>query len=317
MATTSLVPYTGGDPLTRAEVWESLPIDERRRQAVGACVAHDAAALWRLVEVWTTLHGSAGALISPHTRKSYRIGLGALLTAWPHENLLRPSRDAAALWLRRMEGAGLKPATVQARLAAGRALYGALRWAGATEADPFKGLRPAKDPTPKWERRAPYAPEEIEALLAVAGGDDRVLLLLASHAGLRVSECLTLRWQDVWLARRELVVQAGKGGKRRTVPLSSTLIAALCAIRPSDGRGYVLPYRSDFPARQRVKALAAAAEVPYRGIHALRHACGTRLVAETGDLEAAARLLGHSSIETTRVYAKWSDTTVRTTVGAW
>ncbi len=320
-----LVPHMGGGSLERAAMWQMLPLDERRRRAVEACVAHDAAALWRLTEVWTTLHGRAGALVSPHTRKNYRHGVETLVATWRQENLLRPARDAAALWLRQLEAGGLKPATVQIRLAAARALYGALRWAGATDVDPFDGVRVAADPTPAWEKRAPYSAAELDALLAVAQGEDRALVLLAGHGGLRVSECLALEWTDVELPQRRLVVARGKGGKRRTVPLSGTLLTALRAIRPPDGRGYVLPYRSDFPARERIKRLAAAARlldakepgIPYRGIHALRHTCGMRLVRETGNLEMAARHLGHSSIETTRVYAKWSDEGLNSTVGGW
>jgi len=322
---TGLVLYVDGDAVQRARTWKELPPDERRRRAVEACMAHDAATLWHITETWTTLHGRAGALVSPHTRKNYRHGIETLVAAWKQENLLRPERDAAALWLRQLEAAGLKPATAQIRLAAARALYGALRWAGATDVDPFDGVRVAKDATPAWEKRAPYSPAEFDALLAVAHGEDHVLLLLAGHGGLRISECLALEWTNVELPQRRLVVAKGKGGKRRTVPLSGTLLAALRALRPPDGRGYVLPYRSDFPARARVKRLAAAAQlpdveqpgIPYRGIHALRHTCGTRLVRETGNLEMAARHLGHSSIETTRVYAKWSDEKLNSTVSAW
>lgn len=288
-------------------------------------MVHDAAALWRITEVWTTLHSRAGALVSPHTSKNYRHGVDTLVAAWAQENLLRPDRDAGALWLRQLEASGLKPATVRIRLAAARALYSALRWTGATDVDPFACLRITTDATPAWEKRAPYSPEEFDALQRVADGENLVLLLLAGHAGLRISECLALEWTHVWLARRELVVVHGKGGKRRTVPLSGTLIAALQTIRPRNGRGYVLSYRSDFPARMRLKHLAAVARlpdaeeagIPYRGIHALRHTCGTRLVRETGNLEMAARHLGHSSIETTRIYAKWSDEGLQATVGAW
>jgi len=324
-ANTSLTIYVGGNAMQQAEAWKGLPPDERRRRAVEACMAHNTVALWRLTEVWTTLHGRAGALVSPHTRKNYRHGVETLVEAWGRENLLRPARDAAVLWLRQLEAQGLKPATVQIRLAAARALYGALRWAGATDVDPFDGVRVAADPTPAWEKRAPYSAAEFEALLAVAQGEDRALVLLAGHGGLRISECLALAWTDVELPQRRLVVARGKGGKRRTVPLSGTLLAALRALRPPDGRGYVLPYRSDFPARARIKRLTAVAQlpggeepgIPYRGIHALRHTCGTRLVRETGNLEMAARHLGHSSIETTRVYAKWSDDALHTTVGEW
>jgi integrase/recombinase XerC len=326
--TGALTLYTGGDPVDRATFWKNLPPDERRRRAVQACHEHDATTLWDLTQAWTTLYGAAGAMASYHTRRTYRAGVMALLEAWRSENLLRPSPDAGALWLRHLESAGgrdkegqpkgLAPATVTVRLAAARSFYNALRWAKATTDDPFRELRAARDSTPRWEKRSPYRPEEIEAMLEVAGDEDRVLLLLGAHAGLRVSECLALTWADIALPRRELIVQNGKGGKKRTVPLSQSLIAALHRIRPRQVSGFVLPYRSDWSARSRVTALAEAAQVPYRGIHALRHACGTRLVTESkGNLEDAARHLGHSSIETTRIYVKWSDEGLRETVARW
>lgn len=56
------------------------------------------------------------------------------------------------------------------------------------------------------------------------------------------------------------------------------------------------------------------AGVPFRGVHALRHSAGTRVYAETHDLEATARRLGHSKLETTRIYATWSDRQLRETI---
>ena len=56
-----------------------------------------------------------------------------------------------------------------------------------------------------------------------------------------------------------------------------------------------------------MQALCRAADVTPKGVHALRHSAGTRLYAETHDLEATARHLGHSKLETTRIYANWSD----------
>lgn len=321
MSETSLVPYTDGDPLDRAAAWATLPEGERKRRAVAAAHSRTTAELQDLAEAWLTLYGKAGASVSPYTRRNYRHGVRELVDAWAQETLLHPSRNAGALWLRRLEGAGLKPATVQIRLAAARALYAALRWAGATDADPFDAARPAKDKTPAWERRQPYRPHEIEALLAGADPDARTLILLAAHGGLRVSECLGLRRTNVLFARRELTV-IGKGQRQRTVPLSRSLYEALViACRPSeDGHAdaYVLRHRSPFPYRERLKSLAASRDVPYRGIHAFRHACGTRLVTQmNGDLESAARLLGHADIETTRVYVTWSDERLRTALETW
>ncbi len=320
--TTAVVPYRGAG-VDRARAWADLADDERRRHAVEACRDHDTEALWDLTDAHLTLYGRAGATVSPYTRRNYRQGIAALVAAWPHENLLRPRRDAGALWLRTMEDAGLKPSTVTVRLAGARALYAALRWAGATELDPLRDAHPAKDTVPAWEKRHPYAEDEIRRLIMFSTRDDQALVLLGAHAGLRVSEMLGLRWDDVDLGRRQITVRKGKGGKPRTVAMSRSLATALDALTGEDdhastGRsGYVLPYGTAVSAWNRINRLCLAAGVTPKGLHSLRHAAGTRVVAETGSLEEAARHLGHASIETTRVYAKWSNTRLKATVGEW
>src|SRR5918911_1300591 len=125
-----------------------------------------------------------------------------------------------------------------------------------------------------------------------------------------------LRWADVHLARRDLVVRRGKGGMQRVVALSATLRQALAALARR-AEGYVLPYRTAGSAWRHMQALCQAAEVTPKGVHPLRHAAGTRLYAETRELEATARHLGHSKLETTRIYAKWSDRQLRETIGRW
>jgi len=326
--TTAVVPYRGTD---RARAWVDLPDDERRRRAVLACRDHDTEALWDLTDAHLTLYGRAGSTVSPYTRDNYRRGVAALVTAWRQENLLRPRRDAGALWVRALESAGgpnctgLMPSTVKVRLAGARALYAALRWAGATEIDPLRDAHPAKDAVPAWEKRHPYAEDEIRRLIMFSTGEDQALVLLGAHAGLRVSEMLALRWDAVDLGRRQITVHKGKGGKPRTVAMSRSLAAALDEIKGSHDEeetsaaraGYVLPYGTAVSAWNRLNRVCARAGVAPKGIHSLRHAAGTRVVHETGSLEEAARHLGHASIETTRVYAKWSNTRLQATVGQW
>lgn len=320
--TTAVVPYHAAG-VGRARSWVDLPDDERRRRAVEACRDHDTEALWDLTDAHLTLYGRAGATVSPYTRRNYRQGVAALVEAWHQENLLRPRRDAGALWLRTMEDTGLKPSTVTVRLAGARALYAALRWAGATELDPLRDAHPAKDTVPAWEKRHPYAEDEIRRLIMFSTGDDQALVLLGAHAGLRVSEMLGLRWDDVDLGRRQITVRKGKGGKPRTVAMSRSLAATLHDLGTTDkhataGRaGYVLPYGTAVSAWNRLNRICTNAGVTPKGVHSLRHAAGTRVVHETGSLEEAARHLGHASIETTRVYAKWSNTRLQATVGEW
>jgi len=197
---------------------------------------------------------------------------------------------------------------------------------GATDAAPFAGVRAAPEKTAPWDRRTPYPPADVERLLAAATGEDRALVLLGAHAGLRVSEALALRHADVRLGDDELDVRDGKGGKARTVPVSESLASALREGAHTDSQdsredghaeGRVLRLRDDRQARLRLRRLTVAAGVPYRGYHALRHYCGTRLMRDTGDLDTVARVLGHSSIETARVYAKWSDHGAKTAIGRW
>ncbi len=320
-----------GNVIGRARTWATMPDDERRRRAVEACHTHDTAALQEITDAWLTLHGRAGATVSPHTLTSYRHGVAVLVATWSSENLLHPSRDAAALWLREMESIGLKPATVRARLAGARALYAALRWCKATEANPFTDARPARDKTAAKDKRAPYAPDELHAILRVLdeeivtatpaaqtmGRYDKVLILLGAHAGLRAAEMMQLRWDDVDLSRRTIIVRKGKGGKRRTVVMSSSLATALEAIPPAMRGEFVLPYRSRTSAWTRVRNLTARAGIKQHGLHRLRHSAGTRMMRETNNLQEVAELLGHTQLDTARVYAQWANDTQRKTVGEW
>ena len=313
--TTAIVRYDA-TLQARAGRWVDLAQDDRRRQATAAAQMKDAAELWSLLEAFLATYGAAGATISTHTVRAYQRGLTVFLDyANTHAlNLIRPRRDAGARWLRSLEADGQAPSTVRVRLAAVRMLYQALRWANVTDADPFADVKAAKDPTAPWDKRSPYAPADVERLLATAGPRDRVLVLLCGHAGLRVSEAVALRWTDIDLPNRVLRVRHGKGGKQRTANLSERLRAALDALGPADGR--VLAW-SDVRARARLQQVCIKANVPYKGIHALRHYAGTRLMQQTKSLEDVARHLGHSSIETTRVYAKWSDEKLRDVLNDW
>src|SRR5205814_142137 len=135
--------------------------------------------LWRITDAWLTTHGGAGAQTSEHTRRAYCRGATDLVIAWQAAgvNLLRPPRDAGVLWVRGLEATRHSASTVRVRLAGARALYAALRWAGATEADPFRDTKPARDPTPQEEKRKPYSTDEMEDLLAVAMPEERALVL--------------------------------------------------------------------------------------------------------------------------------------------
>ena len=227
-------------------------------------------------------------------------------------SLLGASSEDGARYARTLEQ-HFKPSSVAVRLAGGRLLYKALSWAGLEVGHPLLDVRPAPDPTAKWDKRRPYREDELSKLLALEQPLITRLVLLGAHAGLRVSESLALEWDDINFSSETLIVKRGKGGKSRTVPLGGTLLRALEA-----GKAERRPLElSTFTVRLRLMAACEEAGAEYLGYHTLRHAAGTRMYQETGSLETVARFLGHSSLETARIYAKWSDEGLRSRLKGW
>ena len=142
---------------------------------------------------------------------------------------------------------------------------------------------------------------------------DQCLLLLAIGTGLRVSEIAALKIEDIDLKRggNTLIVRHGKGDKLRQVKFSSslkTLIQDYLDYRTSDSE-YLFPsQRQDhmFPtAIQKVfKKWAKKAGLPSRySIHSCRHFYASALLRVSKNLRLVQQQLGHSSPQTTTVYA--------------
>jgi integrase len=141
------------------------------------------------------------------------------------------------LYVRRLEtapnprtGKPLNASTIEVKLAAARTLYKALRWAKATEANPFENVSPAPDPTPDWEKRKPYSVDDVEKLLEQADPILAVIVLMGAHGGLRISEMCSLKWSDINWARGSFTV-IGKGSKKASVTMSGRLEQALKTLR--------------------------------------------------------------------------------------
>lgn len=295
--------------------WVALTDAEIKRVVTRAARRADESILWSLTQAYLVVHGSRGSAISANTCRSYRVGIRNLLVAWAGKDLLAPGRDEGALYARLLEASGLSPSSIGIRLTAARQLYKALRWAGATSVDPFSSVRPPRDNTAPWDRRAPYSAKEVKRLLRSGNKVDKVFILLGAHGGLRAGEMINLRWEDIDLSDRILFVRDGKGGKFRSVNLSQSLYKALLGVKEESGS--VLPYRTYSRLAKRMYKVCDHANVERRGLHALRHHAGTEIMRKLGDLESVARHLGHSSLETARIYAKWSDSRLKAAVADW
>lgn len=309
------------DAVDAAVRWARLAPETRRVRAVRAANERDADALWDLTHYVLATRGRKRAGMSDRTRAAYRRGVHDLVGAWQDENLLRPSPDAGAIWLIRLETEPIErrvhgriergpraPATVAVKLAAGKALYRALRHVGATDADPFRDLTAPVDGTAPEDKREAYRADEIALLLAHADAKDAAFVHLCASAGLRNAEATGLRWGQVDEREGLLRGVTGKGGRVRDVPAAGALLDALSRLRPdrADPDARVLGFGPG-RARVRLAALCARAGVRYEGreVHGLRHTAGTEVTRRYG-IDAAADLLRHANLQTTRRYAKRS-----------
>jgi len=177
-------------------------------------------------------------------------------------------------------------------------------------------------PTVALEVTLPKRPQRIPELLTrgavaaiLAACDDprlRTMLTVCYGCGLRLSEVLALRVQDIDGERRLLRITQGKGAKDRLVPLSPTLLEELRAYwrlyRPAD---WLFAGRTGEPLcastlqRASTDAKQAAGVTTVGGIHGLRHAYATHQLAAGLSVERLQQLMGHRSIQTTLRYVHW------------
>ncbi|MDV6375435.1 tyrosine-type recombinase/integrase [Deinococcus arenicola] len=305
-----------GDLLSRSREWTGLHDDELRRRAVRAAAEKDTLALVSLTVAYLAHGGGSGVLTSPRTVEAYALGVRQYVdyAAAQAVGLLRPGRHDAQGYVNAMLAAGRQPAGVGLKVAAAGCLYRALRWAGATEADPFKDVRVPRDPTPGIVKRPPYSEDELADVIDAADVQARFLLFLTAHAGLRISEALALEWDDLDETARRISVRLGKGRKGRIVAMSSSLGRAARHYRAlyapggpdhMDGKRTtpaqrVFRYGSVMTARYHLEKAFRAAGVPFRGFHPGRKYAGTRLLRQIKDFGRVAAHLGHASVDTTR-----------------
>ena len=139
---------------------------------------------------------------------------------------------------------------------------------------------------------------------------DRAIFELMYATGMRVSEVVKLKVEDVDLSSRKLLVRQGKWGKDRVVPLSKPAAAFLLQYLEARAvkSGFVFVCETGAlttgALNCRFQTWAKRTGVWKKGLstHSIRHAVATHLLAGGADLRWVQELLGHESIETTVRY---------------
>lgn len=159
--------------------------------------------------------------------------------------------------------------------------------------------------------------EEVRAILSAVVTNLRFWCMFSVlySAGLRISELLALKPDDINVSRSLIRVRQGKGRKDRFTLLSKPLIKKLTEYRELYKPKVWLFERT--PGEQftesivskRLKAAAQEAGITKRIYpHLLRHSFATHLIEQGTDLKIVKELMGHNSIRTTEIYVHIADT---------
>lgn len=216
-----------------------------------------------------------------------------------------------------------KPATINRALAALRAFGKWADEAGLIQGNPAAKVKAVKktELAPQWldknqvnalVRKAEELTQNAKTPPAVRQAvRDEAIIKILLNTGLRVSELCALRLGDVDMKINKgvLIVRQGKGAKRREVPMNKETAQAIQAWRkarpPEFGDLLFYGARGDALTssgiHRRLAEIGRLAKVEAHP-HALRHTFAKSLVNAGVTLEKVGALLGHSSLNTTRVY---------------
>ncbi|PCK31951.1 site-specific tyrosine recombinase XerD [Pseudoalteromonas piscicida] len=259
--------------------------------------------------------------LSENTIAAYRSDLEKFLLfvseATSHDSLLAITNQDVEAYLAHRVDKGLKAKSNARAISALKRFY--LYWVRE------KHITQSPLDTIAQPKTAPSLPktlseQEVEALLNAPdcedpmGLRDKAMLELLYATGLRVTELVGLRMEQVNL-RQAVVLVRGKGGKERLVPMGEEALHWIEQFLKK-GRGLMIKHATDFvfPSKRgigmtrqtfwhRIKHYAILADVKSPlSPHTLRHAFATHLLNHGADLRVVQMMLGHSDLSTTQIY---------------
>ena len=257
----------------------------------------------------------AGRGYSAHTIAAYRRDLVRAADVLGRDDLTKVSPYEVRTLVARLHSQGLGTRSIRRVLSALRTYFAEAVKQGQMASNPALGVR-----APKTQRKLPKALDADQAAQLMAFFPDsallrrdRALLELLYGSGLRLSELVGIRLQDIDL-QDGFVRVTGKGNKTRIVPLGQPCIESLRAYladapeRQAEPAAPLFPGRGSKPLSQRnvqlrLKKLATL-QLGTDAVHPhmLRHSFASHLLESSGDLRAIQELLGHASLATTQIY---------------
>lgn len=244
-----------------------------------------------------------------------------IVTRWGRVRLTDIDSRAIGHWLAAKRDEGLAPATVlKIKMIFSRSFELGARWGvPGCDNNPVRAVQSR----PVNNARQRYVTSEEAARLITAAEASRnfqlaAIVSLLLLTGMRVSELLSSRWDNVDLERRTLFVPTSKTGRSRYVPLAQAAIVIIERIP----RGEFLFPNPRAPTKHLTtikhgwQTARDAAGLPDLRIHDLRHSAASFMVNSGVDLFAVGKVLGHANVASTARYSHLNQTTLLAAVEA-
>jgi integrase len=159
-------------------------------------------------------------------------------------------------------------------------------------------------------RKLPFIPteKELDALIAGTGKKTSVFLQTLKETAMRSGECSRLKWENVDLQRRTIILnEAEKNGNPRIFSISSTLEAMLARLSKKSEFVFGSPSKTArssgfYNERKRIARKLGNPRLLKIGLHTFRHWKATVLYHETRDIVLVKEFLGHRTLDVTLLY---------------
>ena len=180
---------------------------------------------------------------------------------------------------------------------------------------------PRRKPNAEYRSREHLAEREVERLIEAMKGNrwghrDATMVLIAFRHGLRASELVDLRWEQIDLEHALLHVRRLKNGSPATQPLTGKELRALRRLEREQELNSPFVFRSERGTPFTKRGFQAMVERAGKATgfnmkihpHMLRHACGFKLANDGVDTRTIQAYLGHKSIQHTVRYTELAPT---------
>jgi len=239
--------------------------------------------------------------------KSKRGFIGQLLEVFKHLPLRRFSTRMIEQFQTERLQKGNRPATVNRLVATIKHMFTkAVEW-DFVEEETLKRIRRVKLLEENNRRLRFLSKEECQALISASDKHLKPIVITALNTGMRKSEILLLKWDNIDLKHGFILLEITKNGERREIPINETVRIALQSLTRRLDVPYVFfdpntgkPYKD--VKRSFTSACRRAGIKDFR-FHDLRHTFASHLVMAGVDLTTVRELLGHKTLNMTLRYA--------------